>query len=107
MWMRVGGPLGDDQALHNAAIAYLADLGMNPLILLPHGYSWRDDRITEASLDHTMWFHRRARADQWLHYEQRVEATSGGRGLASGRFHDADGRLIATCRQEGLMRWNG
>ncbi|MDH3683312.1 MAG: thioesterase family protein [Acidimicrobiia bacterium] len=66
-----------------------------------------DDRVTEASLDHATWFHRPAKADQWLYYEQRVECTSGGRGLASGRFYDSDGMLIATCMQEGLMRWNG
>ncbi len=107
MWMRVHGPLGDDRALHDAGIAYLADLGMNPVILLPHGHSWRDDRITEASLDHAMWFHRPARADEWLYYDQRAEATSGGRGLARGRFYDRDGRLVATCVQEGLMRWSG
>ena len=107
MWMRVQGELGDDRALHGAGLAYLADLGMNPVIILPHGHSWRDDRITEASLDHTMWFHHPARADEWLHYDQRVETTSGGRGLARGRFHDLDGRLVATCMQEGLMRWTG
>lgn len=107
MWMRVHGQLGDDRAVHDAGLAYLADLGMNPVILLPHGYSWRDERITEASLDHTMWFHRPTRADEWLYYEQRVESTAGGRGLASGRFYDLDGHHVATCMQEGMMRWNG
>ena len=100
------GPLLRDRAVHDAGIAYLADLGMNPVILLPHGYSWRDERITEASLDHTMWFHRPARADEWLSYQQRVEVTRGGRGLARGLFHDTDGQLIATSMQEGLMRWH-
>ena len=71
MWMRVdGGAVGDrrsgeppvsDQAIHDAGLVYLADLGMNPAILLPHGYSWRDERVTEATLDHAMWFHRPAR----------------------------------------------
>jgi acyl-CoA thioesterase-2 len=53
-----------------------------------------------------MWFHRPARADEWLYYAQRVETTSRGRGLASGRFYDLDGHLVATCMQDGLMRWN-
>lgn len=107
LWMRVQGPLGDDRSLHDAGLAYLADLGMNPVILLPHGHSWRDERITEASLDHSMWFHRPARTDQWLHYVQRAESTSAGRGLASGRFYRPDGQLVATCLQEGLIRWSG
>ena len=58
-------------------------------------------------VDEQPWTGRPAKADQWLYYEQRVECTSGGRGLASGRFYDSDGMLIATCMQEGLMRWNG
>jgi len=107
MWMRVHGRLGDDQALHDAALAYLADLGMNAVILLPHGCRSLDERLTAASLDHTMWFNRPARADEWLYYDQRVESTSRGRGLASGRFYDQGGHLVATCMQEGLMRWNG
>lgn len=111
MWMRVHGELNDetihDQSIQAAGLAYLADLGMNPTILLPHGYSWRDERVTEATLDHTMWFHRPARADDWLLYEQRAESTSGGRGLANGRFYNQTGHLIATCMQEGLIRWNG
>lgn len=106
MWMRVHGQLGDDRSLHDAGLAYLADLGMNPVILLPHGCRWADERLTQASLDHAMWFHRPARADEWLHYEQRVESTSGGRGLARGRIYNLDGHLVATCMQEGLMRWN-
>lgn len=107
MWMRVHGQLGDDQALHDAGLAYLADTGMNALILLPHGLRWRDERVTVASLDHTMWFHRPARADEWLYYQQRVESTSHGRGLAKGRFYDITGQLVATSMQEGLMRWRG
>ena len=54
-----------------------------------------------------MWFHHEARADDWLLYEQRVEATGGSRGLGSGRFFDSAGKLVATCMQEGLMRWDG
>ena len=106
MWMRVHGPLDDDRSLSEVGIAYLSDLGMNPVILLPHGRSWRDERVTEASLDHTIWFHRPARADHWLRYQQRAESTAGGRGLATGRFYDVGGNLVATCAQEGLMRWN-
>ncbi len=107
MWMRVHGQLRVDRAVHNAGLAYLADTGMGAVILLPHGHGWQDERFTVASLDHGMWFHRPTRADEWLYFVQRVESTSRGRGLASGRFYDLDGHLVATCMQEGLMRRNG
>lgn len=106
-WMRVQGPLGDDLALHDAGLAYLSDTGMTATMPLPHGRRWNDEHLGLASLDHAIWFHRRARADEWLHHEQRVEITSQGRALARARFHDVDGQLVATCLQEGLMRRRG
>ena len=35
-----------------------------------------------ASLDHTIWFHRPFRADEWWLYDQVSPSASGGRGLA-------------------------
>ena len=106
MWMRISEQLGNDRQLHETALAYLADATLIDHVLLPHGFRWQDDRLNGASLDHSMWFHRQAEADDWLLYEQRVETTGGARGLGSGRFFDQAGNLIATCVQEGLIRWD-
>lgn len=105
MWCRVSEPLPDDPAVHDAALAYLADSTLIDHVMLPHGRRWHDGSLTGVSLDHAMWFHRSARADQWLLYEQGVESTGGARGLASGRLRTRDGTLVATCGQEGLMRY--
>tara|TARA_X000000368_G_C23013958_1_gene704779 strand:+ start:164 stop:1024 length:861 start_codon:yes stop_codon:yes gene_type:complete len=106
MWMRVQGQLEAEDSLHEVGLAYLADLGMDANAVLPHGHRWGDDQLTVASLDHSIWFHRPARVDTWLFSNQRVEVTRGGRGMASGRFYDTSGQLLATCMQEGLMRWS-
>ncbi len=105
MWCRVTGGLPDDHVTHDAALAYLADSTLIDHVTLPHGRRWHDGALTGVSLDHAMWFHRPARADQWLLYEQAVESTGGARGLAAGRFWTRDGTLVATCGQEGLMRF--
>ena len=105
MWMRMSGRLGDTPGLHHAGLAYLSDATLVDQVMLPHGLRWQDDDFEGASLDHAMWFHRFARADEWLLYEQVVESTGGGRGLARGYFYDRAGVLVATCMQEGLMRW--
>lgn len=105
MWQRIEGEIGDDPLLHEAGVAYLADSTLVDHVTLPHGWRWQDDRLTGASLDHAMWFHRPVRPDEWLLYVQRVEATSGGRGTCSGRYYTRSGDLVATCVQEGLMRW--
>ena len=104
MWMRISERLSDRPEIHEAGLAYLSDSTLVDHIVLPHGYRWNDGLFNGASLDHAMWFHRHARADEWLLFDQSVISTGGSRGLATGRFFDADGRLIATCTQEGLMR---
>lgn len=105
MWMRVAQTLPDDAATHAIGLAYLSDSTLVDHILLPHGGRWQEEDFLGTSIDHSMWFRRPARADEWLLFEQTVETTGTGRGLANGRFFDSDGKLIATCMQEGLMRW--
>ena len=105
MWMKIADALPDDPAIHAAGLAYLSDSTLIDHILLPHGGRWQEDGFLGTSIDHSMWFRRPARADEWLLFEQTVETTGAGRGLANGRIFDTDGKLIATCMQEGLMRW--
>lgn len=106
MWMRISERLPDDPAIHHAGIAYLSDASLIDHVMLPHGLRWQDEGFAGTSLDHAMWFHRFARADEWLLFEQIIDSTGGGRGLARGYFFDRAGLLIATCMQEGLMRWS-
>lgn len=105
MWTRIRTPLPDDPALHLSGLAYLSDATLVDHIMLPLGKRWQDKDFAGTSLDHCMWFHRPARSDEWLLFRQSVDATGRGRGLARGRFYAADGTLVATCMQEGLMRW--
>jgi acyl-CoA thioesterase-2 len=103
-WLRVAGRLPDDPLVHVCALAYLSDLTLLSATLVPHQRSPFDGGILMASLDHAMWFHRPFRADEWLLYDQISPSSSGARGLASGRFFDASGNLVASAMQEGLIR---
>jgi acyl-CoA thioesterase-2 len=105
MWMKIVDPLPDGHHIHDPALAYLSDSTLIDHVLLPEGQRWHDPLFLGVSLDHSMWFHRRVRADEWLLFDQTVEATGDSRGLATGRFFTADGALAATCKQEGLIRW--
>ena len=60
--------------------------------------------VQMASLDHSIWFHRPFRADEWWLYDQWSPSASGGRGLSLGRVFQQDGTLVATVAQEGLIR---
>lgn len=105
MWMRITERMDDSPGSHLSGLAYLSDSTLVDHVMLPHDKRWQDDDFEGASLDHAMWFHRPTRADEWLLFEQSVESTGLGRGLAQGRFYDRSGVLVASCMQEGLMRW--
>ena len=60
-----------------------------------------------ASLDHAMWFHRPGRADAWVLHAGHSPSASGGRGLGFGRMYAADGTLLASVAQEGMLRLKG
>ena len=72
--------------------------------LRPHGLSWFSGDVNGASLDHALWFHAPVRADQWLLYAIDSPASAGSRGYNRGTLFTAEGRMVATTMQEGLMR---
>lgn len=104
VWFRALGELPDDEALHQTALAYASDYTILESVYRRHGISWAHRGLNTASLDHAIWFHRPARVDQWLLYQQASPAAQGGRGLAQGHIFDTSGTLIASVAQEGMVR---
>ena len=105
VWMRADGRLPDDRLLHVCMLTYVSDLTLLGSVLFRHDRA--EGPVQMASLDHAMWFHRPFRADEWLLYTCYSPFAGGGRGLATGRFTQADGTLVATTVQEGLVRVRG
>jgi acyl-CoA thioesterase II len=103
-WLRAVGRLPDDPTLHRAVLAYASDTTLLDTACYPHGVSWIDPRVAQASLDHAMWFHRPFRADEWLLYAQAVPTLAAGRAFARGSVFTRDGVLVASVTQEGLSR---
>ncbi len=104
LWIRVNGRLSDDPQQHLAAFTYASDMTLLGSTLVPHGVHISSPGMQVASLDHTVWFHRPFRADEWWLYDQESPSASGGRGLALARVFTLDGTLAATVAQEGLIR---
>ena len=104
IWMRAKGSLPDDPALHRAVLAYISDMTLLDVSLVPHDSSVFDGKVQAASLDHAIWFHRPFRADDWMLYDAEAQSTQGARGLCRGRLFSSSGHLIATTMQEGLIR---
>lgn len=104
VWMRLTGPVPDDQALRCALLAYMSDMTLLDTSTFAHGRAIFDADIQAASLDHAMWFHRPEAIDGWLLYTQDSPSTSGSRGFTRGQIYSQDGVLVASVAQEGLIR---
>jgi acyl-CoA thioesterase-2 len=104
IWIKASDEVPDDSVINTCVLAYASDLTLLGVSLLPHGLLITSPKVMPASLDHSMWFHRPVRADEWMLYDQRSPSASGGRGLATGQVFSRDGRLVATVAQEGLIR---
>lgn len=106
-WFRVCAPITgaeDTPDLHRAIITYASDYTLLGTSALPHGLSWMRNELVGASLDHAIWFHREARADEWLLYATDAPWSGGGRGFNRGRIFNRAGELVASVAQEGMMR---
>ena len=103
-WFRTAASLPDDPNLHRAVIAYASDYTLLGTAALPHGLSWARGELVSASLDHAIWFHADARADEWLLYATDSPWSGSGRGFNRGQIFSRDGTLIASVAQEGMIR---
>lgn len=104
VWVRAFSRLPDDPVLHRAALAYVMDYTIFEPLVRVSGVSWATEGFRMASLDHAMWWHRPARADEWLLFVEDALSASGGRGLGLARVFNRDGVHIATAAQEGMLR---
>jgi acyl-CoA thioesterase-2 len=103
-WMKIRRPLDVPELMHRALIVFGCDQVMLEPLLRRHGASWATPGITVASLDHAIWWHRSARADEWLLFIQDAPTAQGGRGLTGAWVFAEDGRLVASIAQEGVFR---
>lgn len=109
VWVKPFDPLRPVDGLSDAqrdlaALAYVCDYTILEPVLRVLGLPWAQPGLTTASLDHSMWFHRPVRVDDWLLYLQDAASAEAGRGLGTGRFYARDRRHLATVAQEGMVR---
>lgn len=100
-WVRVRDELPDDPAVHACCLAFMSDMGVVGSARSPNSTA---QPFSGASLDHAVWFHRPARADDWILFDVEPVSNFGARGLARGTMHTRDGVLLASITQEALLR---
>lgn len=102
-WMRIREPVPDDETLHPCLLTFMSDMGAVMAAIAP-GVDLSVERIMGASLDHTLWFHRAIRADEWFLYDAHAVSNFGARGLMRGTLHSESGVLGVSVAQEALLR---
>ncbi len=101
IWFRnTGADLPADAAFHQATLAYMSDMTLLRTSLIRHP----DAAVHLASLDHSLWFLREFRVDEWLLYSQDSPSAQDGRGLSRGIIFNQSGQAVAAVTQEGLTR---
>ena len=111
-WMRVVHDLSeqreapDEPFLDQCWLAYLSDDLASDTVrtAIRESLGEPDKELRGVSLDHTIWFHRPIRADQWHLHDFTCHHVHGARGLAVGHVFDVDGLHAATVAQEVLVR---
>ncbi|WP_304270684.1 acyl-CoA thioesterase II [Pseudoglutamicibacter cumminsii] len=107
VWMKTRADLPDDPLLHRAALAFASDFTQVETALRRMGVSWVGlDRLgaSYASLDHSMWWHRDARVDEWLLFDHHATTAQDGRSLIRSSVFNREGQLVASVVQEAMIR---
>lgn len=106
LWARARGmlPASASQTVHRAMLAYMCDQVMLEPALRSQGLCWNTPGMSLATLDHAQWFHRDVNVNDWLLFVQHSPSSQEGRALAHAQVFDADGRLVSTIAQEGMIR---
>ena len=105
VWFRLVRPSGRTEPwLQHCLMAYASDLHLLGSSLRPLGESWLSGTVMTASLDHALWFHRPVNFDDWHLYHMDAPFTGSARGFNRGSIFAADGTLVASVAQEGLVR---
>lgn len=100
-------PAADDDAPESSAQAHRRKLiALEGFSADVYNSAGRPEVGMIVSLDHSIYFHepRRVRADEWMFTEMESPWAGDGRGVVIQKMWAADGRLVATCFQEGVVR---
>ena len=105
LWIKANGELPDNQLIHQYLLAYASDWGFLVTALHPHGVSLLTPKFQLATIDHSIWFHRPFKMDEWLLFAIESPTASNTRGLVRGEIYNRQGDLVASAVQEGVMRF--
>jgi acyl-CoA thioesterase-2 len=107
-WIRLSADLGADPVDATCGLAFMSDAAPSRAARSSHPDftgGWGDRKaFVGASLDHSMWFHRRCDPAEWHWFDTWSHGLSNGRGLVTGDVLSLGGTQVATIAQQVLLR---
>jgi acyl-CoA thioesterase-2 len=107
VWSRAAGDVPDDQAIHQALLAYATEGFLIATAMRPHeglGQSLAHRTISTSVLSHTVTFHDPVRADAWTLLAMESPHASRGRSFGRAQVFDPGGHHIGSFSQENMVR---
>jgi acyl-CoA thioesterase-2 len=103
LWFRPRSPILGALDVHQATIGFASDLSLVHGRLSSH-FTAGGLALQHTSLDHSLWFHRKAACDDWMLQVMQAQICTEGRGLSRAAIFTRDGQLVASVAQEFLAR---
>ena len=104
IWFKTKKKLNLKLPVKQQLLAYFSDYSLLLTGTFPHRSRINKSKVFTASLDHSIWFHRPFKIDEWLLYQIKSPSASNSRVFSRGNIFNSDGSLVASVAQEGLIR---
>ena len=106
-WIKNEGKLPDDQAIQQAFLLYISDMGLLGAANNSVGVNFLTKNLQNASLDHAMWFHRKLDLNGWFLYTIESPITRNARGFSHGSIFSRDGKINSFLHTRGINKTLG
>jgi acyl-CoA thioesterase-2 len=110
-WYRAAEPLPADAVWHAGVLTLVSDMAVPTVAVTAAGLhaggpdgEGGEGTVATTTVNHTMWFHRPLRADEWFVLTSRPLSTAYGRGVSLGSAYDGEGRHVASIVQEIYLK---
>ena len=107
IWMKFKETTTENSLDQYLLMAYASDFSFLGVALQPHQLNTLNPRVSMASINHVIWFHSQPNMGNWNLFCAKSCRTSSGKALVNGTLFDRSGHMIASCAQEGIVRFRG
>lgn len=104
VWIKPDSRIAENVIHHQMLFAFVSDATILQPAFKPHGLIYGKDKLTVATMNHTIWFHRELDSNDWVLIHSESPNTFAGRALAFASVYNTDGDLLASLAQEGIFR---